>query len=185
MDDAGSIETERLKLRVPEQSQADELATIANAREVSERLATMPYPYARKDALSWIDAVAALKSGAAFTVNLKSSGKIIGCCGCGPVKTSDEIDFGYWIGVDYWGHGYATEAASAVLNHVLNKDRFEVITTDYQTDNLASARILEKLGFQVVGQRQSYCLAKQSDVETVQVQLQRHDWLQHHLCTIA
>jgi len=180
-----SIETSRLELMVPYKEQAGELSTLANNKVISERLATMPYPYGCDDALNWITAVQQMESGAAFIVVLKTSGQIIGCCGCGPTDKSDEIDFGYWIGVDFWGHGYATEAASAVLNHVLYKDRFEVITTDYQTDNLASACILKKLGFQVVGPRQRYSLAKQGNVETVQVNLQRHDWLQHHLCTIA
>jgi len=186
---AGSIETQRLKLEVPHQARknelADELAVLANVRDISERLATMPYPYGRDDAVLWINAVAAMTAGAAFTIGLKPSGKIIGCCGCGPNEASDEIDFGYWIGIDFWGHGYATEAASVVLNHVFDKDRFEIITTDYQTDNLTSARVLEKLGFKTAGPRQKYCLARQCDVETVKVTLSRQSWLNHHLCTIT
>ena len=180
-----TIETTRLLLKRPVHAHAKEMAVLANNKLVSENLATMPYPYQPDDAIFWINGVTDMVGGFAVSIFLKITGQLIGCCGSGPVDDSDEIDFGYWIDPQFWGKGYATEAGSAVLNQVFGHDRYEKITTDYQTENLASARVLEKLGFRAVGARKKFSVSRNAEMETVMVCLDRNDWLQHRLCTIG
>lgn len=178
MEKSLTIETERLLLVAPEHGHAGELARLGNERAITDNLATMAFPYGREDAIFWIDAVAIMTAGAAFVINLKQTSEVIGCCGSGPVDDKDEIDFGYWLGREFWGNGLATEAGFAVLKHVFDKYRFDIITTDCQIENTASMAVLEKLGFRQVGQRYRYSASTGANMKTVKVELAHKDWRQ-------
>lgn len=176
------LETERLLLVTPNRARAQVMADMANDRLIVDNLATMPHPYSLDDAYDWIRIVGEMAIGAAFAITLKTNNQFVGVCGSGPVDDNDEIDFGYWIGVEHWGNGYATEAAQSVLSHVFEKDKFELITTDYKLDNVASRRVLEKLGFKSAGERLRHCAATGSDMATMKMKLYRKDWRFDCLC---
>jgi RimJ/RimL family protein N-acetyltransferase len=61
-------------------------------------------------------------------------------------RDGDKVELGYWIGRPYWGQGYATEAARALLSlaKVLGHRR---LVAGHFVDNPASGRVLRKLGF--------------------------------------
>ena len=180
-----AIETARLTLRPLTLSDAPRLARLADHAEIARRLATMPHPYDEKDALDFIARVRIAPSGAAcFAIVLKKKGTLIGTCGYGPAlarpgDAPPETDFGYWLGLDYWGKGYATEAGNAVLAHAFTQSGVDVLTTDYQIGNQPSANVLAKLGFQALGARRRHSLGSGAEVETMQVELRRADWLAH------
>lgn len=177
-----SIETARLTLRPLTLSDAPRLARLADHAEIARRLATMPHPYDEKDALDFIARVRIAPSGAAcFAIVLKAEGTLIGTCGYGPAlarpgDAPPETDFGYWLGLDYWGKGYATEAARVVLAHAFERSGVAVIATDYQLGNDASRRVLVRLGFRLIGIRRRLSLGSGGDVETMQVELTGADW---------
>lgn len=52
----------------------------------------------------------------------------------------------YGIAPDFWGNGYGTESASAVLCYALEKLKFPKVIADVDEPNLASVRVLQKLG---------------------------------------
>ncbi len=170
------LETERLLLVPPCRAHAQTMADMANHVDIAYMLSTMPHPYCVDDALDWIRIVGEMAVGTAFSIFLKDGQQFIGCCGSGPVDDNNEIDFGYWIGVEYWGNGYATEAGRAVLSHVFEMFQFEVITTDFNLKNEASGKVLHKLGFNHVGQRVRHCQASGQDMATIKVELHRKDW---------
>ena len=58
---------------------------------------------------------------------------------------------GYSIGEEYWGKGYATAAAKAIIAMAREHGNMGVLYADHAKDNPASGRVLEKLGFVVVG----------------------------------
>lgn len=84
---------------------------------------------------------------AAWAVVLKSAQRVIGTCGFTAVDTGDgRGELGYALGRAYWGQGLMTEAVTAVLPvgfYVLNLERIEATCL---SDNIASARVLEKAG---------------------------------------
>jgi RimJ/RimL family protein N-acetyltransferase len=153
------IETERLLLRPLREGDLSRLAYLANRVEISHMLGTMPHPYSLADARKFFAQVQKLPNNAGqFVIALKqNSERMIGSIGYGPAtieaRCLDDIDFGYWLGVDYWGKGYALEATRAVIAHAFNTSGIEQIDTDYLTINPASGRILEKLGFVDAGER--------------------------------
>jgi RimJ/RimL family protein N-acetyltransferase len=156
------IETERLLLRPLRETDAPRLVKLVNHVEIAHMLATMPHPYSLSDAQDFLDAVRALPETAAnFAITLKGApDQLIGGTGYGPAsrtdKPSNEIDFGYWLGLDYWGKGYATETAMAVVRHAFDVNSIEQIDTEYLTINPASGRVLAKAGFVDKGESTCY-----------------------------
>jgi [ribosomal protein S5]-alanine N-acetyltransferase len=57
----------------------------------------------------------------------------------------------YGVHPDRWGNGYATEAASAVLSYALEKLALPKVRADVDEPNIASVRVLEKLGMRRTG----------------------------------
>ena len=60
-------------------------------------------------------------------------------------------ELGYWLGLSYWGQGFATEAARAVIDYAFADLKLESIQADARVTNPASRRVLEKCGFQWTG----------------------------------
>jgi RimJ/RimL family protein N-acetyltransferase len=69
-------------------------------------------------------------------------GEVIGACGLEAAK------LGYWIGVPFWGCGYATEAARCLIDHAFDDLGHRVLTASVRISNPASRRVLEKCGFE-------------------------------------
>jgi len=176
------IETDRLVLRQLEDADVERMVELANHIEIARNLATMPHPYGIEDARTFIARISGLKIGQAFGIVEKASGDLIGTAGWGPMEEGGPIDFGYWIGLDYWGKGYATEAGSAVLTHAFCIGRVDEIITDCRIDNPGSRRVLDKLGFESLGPATRYSLGAGEDTETEQVRLCCDDWLAMKAC---
>ena len=56
-------------------------------------------------------------------------------------------ELGYWIAEEYWGKGYATEAGKVLIKRAFNDLGIKRIYATYRCENIASRRVLEKLGF--------------------------------------
>jgi len=61
-------------------------------------------------------------------------------------------ELGYWIGVPYWGQGFATEAANAMIAFGFDTLRLNEIYAHHFAGNIASQRVLEKIGMRHEGQ---------------------------------
>jgi ribosomal-protein-alanine N-acetyltransferase len=83
---------------------------------------------------------------------LKSGDRLIGNCGVRLGKPGAPVgEIGYEINPDYWGHGYATEAASAMLALGFRELKLHRISSYCIAENVGSARVLEKIGMQQEG----------------------------------
>lgn len=77
----------------------------------------------------------------------KADQKLIGWCGLGPLEFSpEEIEIFYGLSEDHWGKGMATEAVKAVLHYGFDAIKLDNIVAVTHPQNVASARIIEKLG---------------------------------------
>lgn len=79
---------------------------------------------------------------------VKSNKEFIGWCGLKYRPELDEIDLGYRLKKTAWGQGYATEAAKHTLNHGLNDLQLNIITGRAHIENIASIKVMEKIGMQ-------------------------------------
>jgi RimJ/RimL family protein N-acetyltransferase len=66
-------------------------------------------------------------------------------------REPDAPELGYWLGVEYWGQGFATEAARAVIDFTFEEFDAEQLISGARVANPASRNILEKCGFQWCG----------------------------------
>lgn len=87
-----------------------------------------------------------------WAIYTKNNMEFIGWCGLKYRPEIDEIDLGYRLIQKAWGHGYATEAAQATLEHGLTKLNLALITGRAHIENLASIKVLEKIGMNFIGE---------------------------------
>jgi RimJ/RimL family protein N-acetyltransferase len=142
------LETKRLALRAPRLKDAKTVATLANDRRIAENVARIPHPYKVADAESFISGANKAGGEAAFLITLRD-GAVIGACGIMAQETAPEL--GYWLGVKYWGKGYATEALHAVIDYAFTDLNYESLQAGARVTNPGSRRVLEKCGFQWTG----------------------------------
>jgi [ribosomal protein S5]-alanine N-acetyltransferase len=76
----------------------------------------------------------------------KSNGEFLGWCGLKYVKAINETDIGFRFFEEYWNNGFATESAKSCLNYGFEKLNLKTIVGRVMAENLASIKILEKLG---------------------------------------
>jgi RimJ/RimL family protein N-acetyltransferase len=76
----------------------------------------------------------------------KTDGASIGMCGLLKRDNLPDVDLGYAYLPDYWGQGYAFEAAAATLRHAAAKFGLTRVIAVVSQGNAASIRVLEKLG---------------------------------------
>ena len=82
----------------------------------------------------------------------REDGRLIGNCGLRRKPDNDwEADIGYELSPQHWGHGYAIEAARAMVDFGFRELRLQRITSWCIADNVASARVLDRLGFKREG----------------------------------
>lgn len=87
-----------------------------------------------------------------WTIHTKNNMEFIGWCGLKYRPELDEIDLGYRLMQKAWGKGYATEAAQYSLYHGFNILNLKVITGRAHIENLASIKVLEKIGMNFIGE---------------------------------
>ncbi|MFN0199985.1 MAG: GNAT family N-acetyltransferase [Bacteroidia bacterium] len=78
----------------------------------------------------------------------KESQALLGWCGVRPNENDGEIDLGYRYFRQYWGKGFATEAAKAVLEYAKNELQLAKIAGKAQIENIASIKVLSKIGME-------------------------------------
>jgi RimJ/RimL family protein N-acetyltransferase len=168
------LETERLILRAPRFEDAKTMATLINDRRVAENLASAPYPYTLADAEAFIRL--AQKPGRKETFLITLPGDIIvGGCGVGMLG-DPEPEPGYWIAIPYWGRGYATEAARALVDHAFGPLGFDRLHARARVTNPASRRVLENCGFAWTGVGLTRVRALRASVPVDRFQLDRSTW---------
>jgi RimJ/RimL family protein N-acetyltransferase len=93
---------------------------------------------------------------------LKASGEVIGFAGLKYLADVQEVDIGYRLLPAYWGQGLATEAGRAVLDYGRTRLGLERIIGLVDPENVASVRVLKKLGLTPAGQVefQGRCFAR-------------------------
>ncbi|KIZ43531.1 MULTISPECIES: GNAT family N-acetyltransferase [Rhodopseudomonas] len=142
------LETERLTLRKPALADVKAIAHLANDRRVAEMTKRLPHPYTRHDATSFIEALAQSNNETVFVI--EQEWRLIGMVGV-DWREPDAPELGYWLGTPFWGHGFATEAARAVIDFTFEEFSVGQLISGARVANPASRNVLEKCGFQWTG----------------------------------
>ena len=145
--------TPRLLLRPGWMEDAPALAGAINDPAVLRNLARVPSPYGIKDAQAFLALPhhPHMPRLLAFT-RTRGAPRLIGGCGLHPDENGAP-ELGYWIARPYWGLGFATEAARAVVG-MARASGVGNIRAGHFADNPASGNVLRKLGFCFTGETQ-------------------------------
>lgn len=159
MRTAPPLLTERLLLRSLTLEDAQDVQHLAGERDIALMVLRIPHPYEDGMAEEWIRFCAdAYKKDEAinFAITLKTDRNLIGTIGLELEQENERAELGYWIGKPYWSHGYATEAARAVVAYCFEVLKLNRIYAYHFTRNPASGRVLEKIGMRYEGCRRQH-----------------------------
>jgi RimJ/RimL family protein N-acetyltransferase len=149
--DCPVLVTERLVLRPPHPDDLDDLVRLANNRAIAGMLGRLPHPYTHAHGREFIAAARPGRHGGCrYALALADSGDFIGCAGLEWRESG--LELGYWIGEPFQGRGYATEAAHALVDLAFRATGIEQLHASCRVINPASRRVIQKCGFQYVGQ---------------------------------
>ena len=116
---------------------------------------TLPHPYPPDGAIRWIEASERQReAGTDYCFAVRADGDVVGAVSLLKVKDG-EGSIGYWIGVPYWGRGYATAAGRLLLDFAFKILGLHLIHGQCLEHNRGSFRVLQKLGFKLIGARES------------------------------
>jgi [ribosomal protein S5]-alanine N-acetyltransferase len=147
---AHCLETPRLILHEFSESDIPELVPLIGAREIAATTLRIPHPYEEKHAREFF-ASATKENELRLGIRLRSTGRLCGGIGLHPEAEQPEAELGYWIGVPFWGNGYATEAARAVIEYGFKQLEIERIFASHFKGNDRSGRVLQKIGMRHEG----------------------------------
>ena len=117
---------------------------------------------------------------AVWAIREKESGRIVGSIGLEPDRRREDVsskEMGYSLGREFWGRGYMTEAAVAVMDYGFREFNLTVMAICTSPDNKRSQRVIEKCGFKFEGrQRRGYRIYDGSDRDNMVYSILREEW---------
>ena len=174
-----TLHTARLRLRPFDDADSDALFAMHSSAHVLRYWDSPPWrePERADRFLASCRQMAEDGSGVRLAMKLVSDGAFLGWCSL----TRWNPDFrsaamGYCLTDTAWGQGYATEAAGAVLQWAFDTLDLNRIQAEADTRNVASARVLEKLGFEREGTLREDCVVNGEVSDSWVYGLLRRDW---------
>jgi RimJ/RimL family protein N-acetyltransferase len=154
-DDVFRLETRRLWLRWARLADVQAIVRLAGEKAVAEMTARIPHPYHPDDAERFVfQSRRSNADGEGLTLAITPKGKpnsLIGMVGITPGPETGKPSLGYWLGSPYWGQGYATDAARALIDAFFAYGEENELTASARVLNPGSRRVLEKCGFAYQG----------------------------------
>ncbi len=154
MAERPTIETEHLILRPFALADAPAVQRLAGHRDIASTMLHIPHPYEDGMAEEWIGSQqAAFERGESLdlAVTLRSDGSLVGAVGLRLERRHARAALGYWIGRPFWGRGYCTEAARALVRYAFETLGLHRIHAYHLTRNPASGRVMQKIGMRHEG----------------------------------
>lgn len=158
MDACPTLHTERLILRQFQPSDADTVQRLAGAKEVAAGT-LLPHPFEVEAAAQWIaQQQEQFAAGTAITIAivLAEEEQLIGSIGMDIASEHQLARLSYWLGTDYWNHGYCTEAVRAVIDYGFTRLSLHRIYAPHFHNNPASGRVLRKIGMTYEGRMREH-----------------------------
>lgn len=137
-------------------SDREALVELLKDKEIYDRTLRIPYPYTLEDADNWLSIAADIDRRNGQTLNWAIrdvDNQLIGGVGLETpgLDKSHRAEIGYWLGKSYWGRGIMSAVVETVCRHAFDHLGLQKITAHVFHFNAASARVLEKAGFQREG----------------------------------
>ena len=176
-----TITTERLVLRPFVLADAPAVQRLAGDREIAANTLLIPHPYPEGAAEEWIKGHDEQSPNLIFAITMRgdalsSVGEAMGAIGLHMEQKHERAEIGYWLGVPYWGHGYTTEAARAVVDYAFADVGVNRVFACHFTRNPASGRVLLKIGMQHEGTMRQHIVKWDEPIDIDYYGIVREDW---------
>lgn len=153
--DQPTFTTKRLTLRPFVLEDAWDVERLAGMREIADTTLNIPHPYPVGAATRWIETHApvwAAGTGVVYAILNTSNGKLAGVVSLMQINRNHKrAELGYWIAVDHWNKGFATEASEALVDFGFRRLGLHRIESRHFLRNPASGKVMQKLGMQQEG----------------------------------
>ncbi len=174
------LHTERLRLRPYVAADAPLLQRHLNEWEICRNLTEVEYPYSLEMAESWIaSSHAQMRDQRAYHLAITGqegeAEMLVGAISLRLDVAARAAQLGYWVGLRYWGHGVASEAAGRLARWALANLDVDVVQASVVTDNPGSIAVLRRAGFQHVGDAIEYFAARKSEHRVLRFAATRAD----------
>jgi ribosomal-protein-alanine N-acetyltransferase len=154
------IETARLRLRPPTESDAEAIFAYASNPELPRYMSWAAHETV-EETREWFRAcVANIAAGTDLTWLIEHAGAPVGCIGLDSITWSlralrqDRAELGYWLAPSLHGKGLMTEAAAAATGWAFERLGLHKVTVSCFEPNVASRRVIEKVGFRFYGRQE-------------------------------
>jgi ribosomal-protein-alanine N-acetyltransferase len=146
------IEGEKIILREIDISDTDSITRYAADKEIS-MYTLIPYPYAKKDALDFLELIAEeKKENSSLHLGIEYNDHIIGMIGLNIINNQHKrAELGYWLGKDFWGMKIMSEAIGLFVPFCFEHANLERVYAYVEPENVSSWKLLESCGFQREG----------------------------------
>lgn len=172
------LETERLRIREFQQSDYEAVYEYSSDPEVVQYMPFGPNtPQQAQDFLDRVISNQKMENRIDFemAVTLKENNMLIG--GCRVNKVDDiKAHIGYIFNKNYWGKGYATETAKALVDFGFNELDVHRVYATCEPDNIASKRVLEKVGMVLEGRLREDMMIHGRYSDSLILGVLRHEW---------
>jgi RimJ/RimL family protein N-acetyltransferase len=152
--DQPSLTTERLTLRPFVADDAFDVERLAGQRQIADTTLNIPHPYPHGGAAEWIRLHAPAwidGTSATFAIVGQKTGALVGAISLIIKREHQRAELGYWIAVDCWNRGYATEATRRILDFGFETLGLHRIESRHLLRNPASGRVMQKAGMKQEG----------------------------------
>ncbi|MFE0631356.1 GNAT family N-acetyltransferase [Streptomyces sp. NPDC058864] len=172
-------QTPRLRLRRFRPDDAPDLAAYRSDPAVA-RYQGWSAPVSPKEAADLVEGFAAADPEEPgwfqYAVELAATGELIGDIGVCLHTNRMQADLGFTLGRAHQGHGYATEAVTALLDRLFTGRGLHRVSAECDARNTASARLLERVGFRLEGRRPAHSWIKGEWTDDLLFGLLAGDW---------
>lgn len=170
-----TLETARLRLRPYTETDIPELLPLIGTREVAATTLRIAHPYTEQDARAFFES-ARESDKLWLAITLRSDGHQIGGIGLRVEEQHKHAELGYWLGVNFWGRGYATEAAREIVRYGFQILGLHRIFASHFKHNPASGHILRKIGMQYEGCQREHLRKWDQFVDSELYGIIRREW---------
>lgn len=155
-----------------------ELLPLIGTREVAATTLRIAHPYTEEDARGFLE-LAKSPDKLWLAITLRSDCRQIGGIGLRIERQHRHAELGYWLGVAYWGKGYATEAAQELLRYGFEDLGLHRIFATHFKHNPASGKVLKKIGMSYEGCQREHLLKWGEFIDSQLYGILRREWERH------
>ncbi|MGB0798744.1 MAG: GNAT family N-acetyltransferase, partial [Planktomarina sp.] len=160
------LNTARLRLVPRSQDDPRDLSDALNDADVIRWLSHVPFPYSMADAKEFLN-TSQFPNGLEWSI-YDATGLV------GAISVDGNM--GYWLRTSAWGKGYMTEAGDAAIDAFFLGTASDTLTVHHAVENIASRRVIEKMGFEFTHMDDSHYPARGRTIPSCHYQLSRDRW---------